>query len=261
MKFTLKKSFLLLLLINFSSCEKIPFIPDLKNQTVDKNETIVTSLIDNLDVPKDVEPIQNVKPAPPPQQSVDPVHVPPPEPLPTSIETKPEVPQFSEELLAAVRNWTKVPKSQFYGTVICSSPVTLIAKTSSGQEIGSSLTPAGSELKVLGMNGSNLIVANVNNDRLRGEVDIDSTDFKELLAYRFELRKKQIVEQQRRKEEAKSAINKSETKPEYVPQINVMDSTPDPLDFGHGRFCICKDCREKRLEKTGSLKTGFGLEP
>ena len=39
------------------------------------------------------------------------------------------------------------------------------------------------------------------------------------------------------------------------------DVIPDPLDFGHGRFCICKECREKRLAKTGSLKSGFGIEP
>ena len=32
-----------------------------------------------------------------------------------------------------------------------------------------------------------------------------------------------------------------------------------PPYFGHGRFCICKDCREKRLAQTGSLKTGSGL--
>lgn len=261
MKFTLKKSFLLLLLINFSSCEKIPFAPDLKDLAIDKNATIEKSGIDTLDEPKESKTVQIVKPAPPPQEPANPVQVPIPQSPPKFVETKPEAPQFSKELLAAVKNWTKVPKSQFYGTVICSSPVTLVAKTSSGQEIGSSLTPAGSELKVLGMKGSNLIVANVNNDRLRGEVDIDSTDFKELLAYRFELGKKQIVEQQRRKEEARSVINKSETKQENVPAIGVMDSTPDPLDFGHGRFCICKDCREKRLKKTGSLKTGFGLEP
>ena len=27
-----------------------------------------------------------------------------------------------------------------------------------------------------------------------------------------------------------------------------------PGDFGHGKFCICSECREKRLALTGSMK-------
>ena len=116
--------------------------------------------------PTEVESIQPEKPAPP----------------------APEPPKFSNELLAAVQNWTRIPKSVFPAKpVIANIPVDLEVRTSSGQVIGSSLNSAGTELQVLGMRGNTLVVANLHNSKLRGEVDIDQTDFKQLLAYRFEL--------------------------------------------------------------------------
>ena len=100
----------------------------------------------------------------------------------------PEPPKFSKELLAAVQNWTRIPKSVFPAKpVIANIPVDLEVRTSSGQVIGSSLNSAGTELQVLGTRGNTLVVANLHNSKLRGEVDIDQTDFKQLLAYRFEL--------------------------------------------------------------------------
>ncbi len=188
--------------------------------------------------PTEVERIQSEKPAPPA-----------PEPL-----------KFSKELLAAVQNWTRIPKSVFPAKpVITNIPVDLEVRTSSGQVIGSSLNPAGTELQVLGTKGNTLVVANLHNSKLRGEVDIDQTDFKQLLAYRFELNQRKKKEAQVfRAEQAKFKAGGNIEKPQPAQDI---DEIPDPLDFGHGRFCICRDCREKRLAKTGSLKSGFGLEP
>ena len=37
-------------------------------------------------------------------------------------------------------------------------------------------------------------MAHLQNSKLRGEIDIDQTDFKQLLAYRFELNKKKRLE-------------------------------------------------------------------
>ena len=143
--------------------------------------------------------------------------------------------------------------------VTCNLPVSLLAKTSTGQVIANSQIPAGSETQVLGIRGSTLVVAHLQNSKLRGEIDIDQTDFKQLLAYRFELNKK------KRLELAKNALTKKSDAitplKKAAPGKTERDVIPDPLDFGHGRFCICKECREKRLAKTGSLKAGFGMEP
>jgi hypothetical protein len=240
----------------FSSCEKIPLATEIlekvseQNKSVDQAPPVSAPLVTlppaptQKDMPKEetkptgVENIQRQKPASP----------------------APEPPKFSKELLAAVQNWTLIPKSVFPAKpVIASIPVDLEVKTSSGQIIGSSLNPAGAELQVLGTKGNTLVVANLHNSKLRGEVNIDETDFKQLLAYRFELnRRKKAEARDNPKNTAKPKEKATASKPS--PQ-KAMDSIPDPLDFGHGRFCICKDCREKRVAKTGSLKTGFGLEP
>jgi hypothetical protein len=174
--------------------------------------------------------------------------------------TKPEQPPFSQDLLNAVKNWARIPKSVFPAKpVTCNLPVSLLAKTSSGQVIANSLIPAGSETQVLGIRGSTLVVAHLQNSKLRGEIDIDQTDFKQLLAYRFELNKKKRLELAKNAQAKKSDVVTPVKK--ATPSKTEQDVIPDPLDFGHGRFCICKECREKRLAMTGSLKTGFGIEP
>ena len=71
---------------------------------------------------------------------------------------------------------------------------------------------------------------------------------------------KQQKKEQQKRELKKKSINQT-TSHSPPPSAKVPDVIPDPLDFGHGRFCICKQCREKRLARTGSLKTGFGIEP
>jgi hypothetical protein len=240
----------------FSSCEKIPSATEIlekvseQNKSVDQYpppstplttlppEPIQKELPREKTKPTEVERIQPEKPAPP----------------------APEPPKFSKELLAAVQNWTRIPNSVFPAKpVIANTPVDLKVRTSSGQVIGSSLNPAGTELQVLGTKGNTLVVANLHNSKLRGEVDIDQTDFKQLLAYRFELNQRKKKEAQAsRAEQAKLKAEGNIEKPQPAQDMDVI---PDPLDFGHGRFCICRDCREKRLAKTGSLKTGFGLEP
>jgi hypothetical protein len=240
----------------FSSCEKIPSATEIlvkvseQNKSSDQDsppsiplttlppEPIQKEFPQNETKLTEVESIQPEKPAPP----------------------APEPPKFSNELLSAVQNWTRIPKSVFPAKpVIANIPVDLEVRTSSGQVIGSSLNPAGTELQVLGSKGNTLVVANLHNSKLRGEVDIDQTDFKQLLAYRFELNQRKKKEAQASR--AEQATLKAEGKIVKPKPTQDMDVIPDPLDFGHGRFCICRDCREKRLAKTGSLKSGFGLEP
>jgi hypothetical protein len=240
----------------FSSCEKIPLATEILEKVSEQNKSVDP-------VPPASAPLVTLAPAPIqkdlPKEETKPTEVEsiqPKKPAPPA----PETPKFSKELLAAVQNWTRIPKSVFPAKpVIASIPVDLEVKTSSGQVMGSSLNPAGTELQVLGTKGNTLVVANLHNSKLRGEVDIDQTDFKQLLAYRFELNQRKKMEAQAtRAEQAKLKTEGNIEKPQPTQDL---DAIPDPLDFGHGRFCICRDCREKRLAKTGSLKTGFGLEP
>ena len=238
-----------------SACDKLPIPSEIKDSVLEQNVSKVTEPYIPETAP--AAPVELAQKIPEEKVTKKPELSQVREPLPPIAEE----PAFSKELLAVVQNWEKVPKSVFPAKpVIISVPVNFEFKTSSGQVIGSSLTPAGSEVQVLAKQDSTLIVANINNNKLRGTVDIDDTDFKQLLAYRFEMYKKnkEIRPSRESQEPVSSKIN-STTK--TVQSTEVVEDIPDPLDFGHGRFCICKECREQRLAKSGSLKSGFGLEP
>ena len=259
MKITLLCTLPLCLFLLFSSCEKIPLPSELEDSQIDQNisspvEEVVIDSKQAIAKPAISDPVKPDKKITPPPEPPPPPLMPPP--------AEPQEPVFSEDLLAAVKNWTRIPKSVFPASPILSTEtINLVAKTSSGQIIGNSITPPGTELQALGLNGDTLIVANINNNRLRGEVNIDQTDFKQLLAYRFELYKRREAEKKITQSLEISKDSPKATDRTDVKNSEEIDQIPDPLDFGHGRFCICKDCREKRLSKTGSLKTGFGIEP
>jgi hypothetical protein len=245
----------------FFACEKIPLSQEEKSSPTDQDSKKVTYLappeIESETDLSESEYTKKESPLEPKKAKGEPLPVVVPE-----MDSQPEEPQFSSELLAVVKNWTKIPKSVFPARpVLASTSVELIAKSSSGQVIATSNASAGSDLQVLGMKGNTLIVANENNSKLRGEVDIDLTDFKQLLAYRFELNQKKKAERLLNQQDQKTKKNPVEISKPILKRSSPKVEIPDPLDFGHGRFCICKDCRDKRLAKTGSLKTGFGLEP
>ena len=257
--FTTPLPLILVTVIFFQSCEKFTLPTDVEKVVNDQNKTLPA---DGINVPISIktEPIKVPNRV---EQKTVPVVIQQPVPqeevAPTIIR---EEPKFSEELLKAVQNWTRVPKSVFPARPVLSKvSINLEATTSSGQVIANSLSPAGSELQVLGMRGNTLVVANPNNAKLRGEVNIDQTDFKQLLAYRFELNKRKRAELDRRKEKTNTYTAEKNPNSQKSRQSEKIDEIPDPLDFGHGRFCICKDCREKRLATTGSLKSGFGIDP
>ena len=176
--------------------------------------------------------------------------------------TQPIMPTFSKELLQAVSNWEKVPKGVFpLKSVQVTEGVILEAKTQNGKIIAKSVAEKGSKVTVLGMDGDKLVVSSPNSTKLRGVIEIEKTDFKQMVSYLFEYRKKQ---RERLKEDAESrklVKNNQEVPPPTTPKTEDSDFIVDPLDFGHGRFCICKDCREKRLAQSGSERTGFGIEP
>jgi len=184
------------------------------------------------------------------------------EPEKETIKAEPIVPSFSKELLQAVSNWKKIPKSVFpLKSIQLKEDVDLEAKTLSGKTMATSLAEKGSKVTAIGIDDGMLVVANPNNPRLRGRVELDKSDFKQMVAYLFDYRKKQREKMQSESEKPAN-VQQNQGKAENIEYTKEEENfIPDPLDFGHGRFCICRDCREKRLAESGTLKTGFGLEP
>lgn len=252
------------ILLFFSSCDQLKdnILPvEESNQT---SELEVEKVIpENPDEPLKLEPTSESKSEDEvkitiPQKVQIPVEIPDPKPS-----TKPVQPEFSKELLKAVNNWQSIPKSVFpLSSVTIKSSVNFIAKSSAGEVIARAQKLAGEEVVALGIIGNELILSPSKNGNMRGKIEVDQTDFKQGVAYLFQLRKQQRVEYERRKGEV--AKNNKVTKPSIQASKNTNKNTnedsslfedlPIPGDFGHGKFCICKDCREKRLAATGSMK-------
>ena len=173
-------------------------------------------------------------------------------------------PDFSPELLKIVHNWKHPQKLLPFPSVIISSPTSLEVR-SNGKVLASTPVQAGSEVTVIGLTDSTLTIAppipkdtprELFRPRMTGMIDIDKTDFKQCVAYKYEMT---LLAKKRQIENKKSETTQfNEKKEEDLPKGKVVTNDPlaipDPLDFGHGRFCICKECREQRLAATGSLK-------
>ena len=142
--------------------------------------------------------------------------------------------------------------------------------TRSGQEVGSSFMPKGSEVVAIGLQGSTLTVSPSVGARIFAKINIDQTDFKQGVASLFELRKWQRRRQQELLANQALASKNSPSRPTEPPAStrpvtkpaksgsksdnSLFEDLPQPGDYGHGKFCICGDCRKKRLAQTGSLK-------
>ena len=179
---------------------------------------------------------------------------------PIKAATAPQMPSFSKELLQAVQNWKRVPPSVFpLSSVSVQSPLTFKALSGQGQVIATSSLPAGKEVVALGLRGTMLTVSPSLRSPLRATIDLSETDFKQGVAYLFDLRKRQREyfekERQRKLALAKSSTSGEKTEPKQEQSTNsLFEDLPSPGDYGHGKFCICQDCREKRLADTGSMK-------
>lgn len=216
--------------------------------------------------PEKIEEVTEAKPTPPepkptPQKPVEVERKPPPPPKkPTP--TKPEKAAFTPELLNAVKNWNAIPKSVFpLQAVTINKDVKFNIYSKSGQPIGSSMLPAGREVVAIGHKGNILAISPSNKGTMRGSIAMDDTDFKDGVAYLFELRKMQRLAYAKRKaEESENIAMKTKspastkTAPKTKTSTPLFEDLPSPGDYGHGKFCICSDCRTKRLAQTGSIK-------
>lgn len=255
------KTLLLSIILFLQSCELL----DQNSETDDSNQSNAeeSNIKEKLADTKPVKPIKKKLPEPP---RVEPIV----EKKKTKVVVKdkkpsqPEKAAFTPQLLAAVKNWNAIPKSVFpLSAVTINKDLKFIAYSQTGKAIGSSQLPAGKEVIALGHKGNLLTVSPSKRGTMRATIAIDQTDFKDGVAYLFELRKRQrVAYAERQADESKtiaiktdtSSKQKSKTNPTVKKSTPLFEDLPTPGDYGHGKFCICSDCRTKRLAQTGSIK-------
>jgi hypothetical protein len=245
------------LFLLFQSCD----LADQKVEPEESNQSKTDGPVENkseeIAKPEPTK-MRDPQPTPPKTQKVDPEIIEPEKP-PAS---KPEKAAFTPDLLAAVKNWTVIPRSVFpRPAVTIKEDVKMNIYSISGQVVGSSILPAGREVVAIGHKGNLLSISPSNKGSVRGSISMDKTDFKDGVAYLFELRKMQ---------KASLLAKKAAVKPKKISPIvpstssqpsklvkkstSLFEDLPQPGDYGHGKFCICSDCRTKRLAETGSIK-------
>ena len=242
----------ILLVLLFVSCEKESF-ENFNNVSSEENNTHTVqkiSAIPPISEEKIVMITPEISPPMPPSVKIQEVNKIQTE----NKKTEPIMPKFSDELLKAVNNWTRIPKSVFpLSAVTIKQAVQFSVKASDGQIMANSILPSGSEVVVVAASGNKLLLAPRKDAKMRGIISMDETDFKEGVAYLFDLRQRQNAEykemmklkEQEQRSQANSAVpnNSKNTNSNY----DLFEDIPIPGDFGHGKFCICNDCRSKRL--------------
>ena len=253
-------------------CEKMPEIVQNIEDTIPLDELLTNESNETVSA----EPSPSVRPEEKrelvePVLPITPASDSPPAKVATQQDKMSEAkqPEFSAELMKIVQNWKRVPKGFFpVPSVLISAPANFEVKAN-GKVLVSTPVPTGSEVTVLGLHGSTLTIAppipegtprKLFRPNMIGTIDIDNTDFKQCVAFAYEMHLLNKQKAQEMKVAEKVENKPASSSPPKAKAQNPL-AIPDPLDFGHGRFCICKDCREKRLAATGSLKTGHGLEP
>ena len=175
------------LFLLFQSCDLADQEVEPEENNQSKAEDPIENKYEELAQP---EPTKKIAPPPvPPQTKRFEPKVIEPEKPPAS---KPEKAAFTPELLAAVKNWTLIPRSVFpRPAVTIKEDVKMNIYSISGQVVGSSILPAGREVVAIGHKGNLLSISPSNKGTVRGSISMDKTDFKDGVAYLFELRKMQ----------------------------------------------------------------------
>lgn len=245
------------LFLLFQSCDLADQKEEPKESNQSKAEGPVENKSEEIAQPESSK-MRDPQPTPPKPKVVEPEIIEPEKP-PVS---KPEKAAFTPELLAAVKNWTVIPRSVFpRPAVTIKEDVKMNIYSISGQVVGSSILPAGREVVAIGHKGNLLSISPSNKGSVRGSISMDKTDFKDGVAYLFELRKMQNAALLAKKAEVKPKkvipiVPSTSSQPSKLVKksTSLFEDLPQPGDYGHGKFCICSDCRTKRLAETGSIK-------
>jgi hypothetical protein len=143
------------------------------------------------------------------------------------IEEKYPFPDFKpiEDL---VGNWKKIPSSAF------PRPITVKVKAKyifAGGK-GSSTIPAGRKTTALAFSGDKLIIAPSTQSKIRGEILIDDTDYKEILGAEYEKyknRKRKAVMTQRQRARLIAAEEEKNSNIQSIPSQSVTIATASKL--------------------------------
>lgn len=137
--------------------------------------------------------------------------------------------------------------------------------------MGNTILEAGSEVVAVALLGDvlHLLPSSTANARQKFAVRVDDTDFKHCVAYKYAMQKKREAAL---REWAARRGNTSTTRPAPRPAAtsenkpaavtaslpptapergSLFEDIPPPMDFGHGKFCVCGECREKRAQAAG----------
>ena len=174
------------------------------------------------------------------------------------VEKKVQEARFSDELLKAVNNWNTIPKSVFpLKNISIKSPVIFRLLGPQNQVLATSKQPKGSEVVGRAVSNGQLLISPSLTSKLQAKIPLNETDFKQCVAFRFEMGKEILKMREQRLKSKSMSLNREpsqKTKNANRNQSTDSDELLSPGDFGHGKFCICSDCRKKRLAEFGSLK-------
>ena len=164
-------------------------------------------------------------------------------------------PEFTDELLKAVGNWKKIPKSVFpLQNVSIHEPVVFKLIGKNGQVIASTPLDAAEDVVVKGIMGEHLLISPSVNSKFETTIELEKTDFKKGVAFRFEMGKKALLAKKLATAQANNKLDSKNSSRNAKDESKQDNPSLIPGDFGHGKFCICSDCRQKRLALAESLK-------
>ena len=253
-------SFVILILLALMGCEKLPQVTQKIEDSMpldqllhsDTNKTLTvesTDIYPPKENPVIEQSLKSITPAPTQKNETD---------IKQVAKSVPLQPDFSPELLKIVHNWKRIPRSLLpFPSVIISSPTSLEVR-SNGKVLASTPVQAGSEVTVIGLTDSTLTIAppflkilpKAFRPRMTGMIDIDKTDFKQCVAYKYEMT---LLAKKRQIENKKSETTQfNEKKEEDLPKGKVVTNDPlaipDPLDFDTGDSVFAKSAESKGLQ-------------
>ncbi|MFP6899552.1 MAG: hypothetical protein VCA36_01330 [Opitutales bacterium] len=214
-----------------------------------------------------------ISPSPLDEQIGNEPEKPAPKPIPP-VPAGPIQPKETPELLRIVNNWRAIPYSAFPRQVSVNRPVNFIVRDASGNKVGGASFPPGSKVVAFEQVGPMISVGPSPSSPMRTMVGINDTDLKQVLIYAYELTKRRQTEVSMvRPRQRPPTIIRRPTSPRRPPSASVspppakptpkpttkptrnpkkdkvsplFEDVPEPRDLGHGKWCVCRDCRIRR---------------
>ena len=221
----------------------------------------------------------------PPTPPVSPPPAPPPVQPPVPP-TGPLQPVAAPELLAYVDNWRAIPKTLFPRQLTVNRQVQFVLRDRTGNSIGGSTYPSGSKLIAFEQVGGMVSVGPSETSPMRTLVGLAETDLKMVLIYAYEMAKyhrAQIASAHPPRPVPVAPVGETSVPPSPRPPVvnrpvsgakptpkanptprpgrqpkpkrndSLFEDLPEPKDLGHGKWCVCKNCRSRRGAGRGGV--------